>query len=169
MGSAPPTTTRNFRRTPACILTACIATALTAAEAPKVKFANERPKLRTLFTQPHEEGVERNIFNAGGEVTVQKSPPKAPKKSAKESGFNPDPGGVTPDPRASWLQPAATDALSQTTAGAYGSLFPESSYPDTEAQPLVPESLELPRRNVEGQTPIRRACSISIVPMCRFS
>jgi hypothetical protein len=155
MGTAPPNTTSHFRRVPACLVVAWLTTLAGAEETPKAKFANERPKLRPLLSA-REEGVERNKFNDGGEITVQKSPPKAPKKSAASPGFNPDPGGVTADPRADWSQTAAPDALSATTAGAYGSLFPESAYPDTEAQPFLPDELSLPRRKVEGITPVRR-------------
>jgi len=139
-----------------------------AAEKPKGKpgapqpgahFSNGRPQLRPLFGKPHEHGVEPNKFNDGGEITVQDSPPKAPKKSPESRGFNPDPGGVTPDPKWDWQAPgapAAADPLSDTTAGAYGSLFPESNYPQGEAEPFLPESLTLPRRNVEGSVPVRR-------------
>src|SRR5262249_47006289 len=111
-----------------------------------------------LPQQKSEPGIERNKFNDGGEVTLQQSPPKAPKKSVKGSGFNPDPGGVTPDPKWDWTPDGMpSSALSSTTAGALGgSLFPESNYPDSEAEPLLPSRLRLPRHDVQDVTPIRR-------------
>ena len=129
-----------------------------AEQKPGAHFSNGRPALRPmpLFGKPHEEGVEPNKFNDGGEITIQKSPPKAPARGGREGAFNPDPGGATPDPKSDWPAAPANDPLSPSTAGAYGSLFPESNYPDTEYQPIIPESLEMPRSNVEGQTPIRR-------------
>lgn len=108
----------------------------------------------------HRHGVEPTPFNDGGEVTRQEKPPKAPPRSGKDRGFNPDPGGVTPDPKAEWEAPGMPDALSPTTAGAYGSLFPDSVYPDTEFEPLIPEKLRLPRRDVLGRTPIRRTWEV---------
>lgn len=143
----------------------CFVGAIHAAEKPKLKarFANERPKLRPFQTHSSKHGHEPGVahgFNDGGEVTVQAVAPKAPKKAPLESGFNPDPGGVTPDPKADWPTPDETDALSPTTAGAYGSLFPESNYPTSEAPPFLTDSLELPRFNVEGQVPVRRTWEI---------
>jgi hypothetical protein len=140
----------------AALSLALITASVGAAEAEKKKFASTKPALREHSGSHHEHGVEPNKFNDGGEITVQESPPKAPKKSGKAAGFNPDPGGVTPDPRVDWDMPGMPDALSPTTAGAYGSLFPESSYPDGEYPPLIPSDLKLPRRKVKGQTPVRR-------------
>jgi len=145
-----------MRRVAACLLAGAFVGGAYAEEKPKAHFASERPKLRPLFGSVHEEGVEPNKFNDGGAITVQKSAPKAPARGGRTEPFNPDPGGVTPDPKSDWPMAPAVDALSPTTAGAYGSLFPESNYPETEFQPLIPESLELPRRGVEGQTPLRR-------------
>ncbi|MEQ1859750.1 MAG: hypothetical protein ABMA13_07440 [Chthoniobacteraceae bacterium] len=149
-----------MRRAVACLLACGMFGDAGAAEKTKAKFANERPRLRPLFGSVHEHGVEPNKFNDGGEKTVQKSPPKAPKKAGDAPGFNPDPGGVTPDPKSDWTMPGAPDALSPTTAGAYGSLFPESQYPQGEAEPFLPDSLMMPRRDVEGMTPVRRTFHI---------
>src|SRR4051794_23491171 len=105
MGPVSFSKPRILRRTPACILLACIAGAVSAEDKPKPHFARERPKLRPLFGSVHEEGVEPNKFNDGGQITIQKFAPFAPKKSADALGFNPDPGGVTPDPKADWQAP----------------------------------------------------------------
>src|SRR4029450_9181379 len=122
------------------------------ARKPKTKLRASTPKPRPGH------GVEPNRFNDGGDLEIQKTPPKGPKKSeAASSGFNPDPGGVTPDPKWDWSAPGMPSALSPSTGAAFeGSLFPESNYPGTEADPLIPDRLELPRRQVKGQSAIRR-------------
>ncbi|HET6409445.1 MAG TPA: hypothetical protein VFG14_16275 [Chthoniobacteraceae bacterium] len=118
---------------------------------PKAKLRASAPKPRPGH------GVEPNRFNDGGDLELQVSPPRAPKKSATDSGFNPDPGGTTPDPKWDWNAPGMPSALSPSTGAAFeGSLFPESSYPGNEAYPLLSDRLELPRRNVRSQSAIRR-------------
>lgn len=159
MGPVSLLTPRILRHAPACAFFITLVASASAEEKPKARFAREKPHLRPLVGSAHEEGVEPNKFNDGGQETIQKYAPAAPKRGADKPGFNPDPGGVTPDPKADWQAPGAPpaqDPLSDTTAGAYGNLFPESSYPGAEYQPLIPDDLEMPRRNVRGTTPIRR-------------
>src|SRR5258707_569305 len=106
MGSA---NSFNSHRTGGVVLATCIsillATGISRGEERKAKeneskskphFASERPKLRPLFGKPHEEGVENNKFNDGGEVTVSPVTLKSPKGTTDAGGFDPDPGGVTP-------------------------------------------------------------------------
>lgn len=159
MGSAKSHTPSLPSRWLALTLFASAATSMSAAEQTTSKPApgKEKPKSKPSASKHHEHGVEPNKFNDGGEIEVQAKPPKAPKKSAKDAGFNPDPGGVTPDPKWDWAAPGMPSALSPSTAGAFeGSLFPETSYPGDEAAPLIPDRLNLPRRRVQGQTPVRR-------------
>lgn len=161
MGIASSTTPSLLRRVAVCLLAGgfiagAYASEKPKSEEPKTGFAKWRANLRPLFGSEHHHGVAPNKFNDGGEITVQKSPPKAPARGGRTGAFNPDPGGVTPDPKADWPMAPAIDALSPATAGAYGSLFPDSNYPETEYQPIIPESLEMPRLDVEGHTPIRR-------------
>jgi hypothetical protein len=138
----------------------CAAVIAPGAQPASSKPDSKKPKakLRASAPKPRSEpGVERNRFNDGGNLEVQKSAPKAPKKSTTSSGFNPDPGGVTPDPKWDWAAPGMPSALSPSTGAAFeGSLFPESNYPGTEADPLIPDNLELPRRRVQGRTAVRR-------------
>jgi hypothetical protein len=118
----------------------------------KPHFASERPKLRPLFGKPHEEGVENNKFNDGGEVTVSPVTLKSPKGTTDARGFDPDPGGVTPpifnpDPGVAnppdAMQPAPTGP-----SALMGGVAPED-------QPLAGRQ-KLPRVNVRGQVPVRR-------------
>jgi hypothetical protein len=122
--------------------------------APKAKeatphFASGRPHLRPLIGKPHEEGIEGNRLNDGGEITVQTVPLKAPKGTTGTAGFNPDPGGVTPPV-------AESDAainLNPSLAGPI-SLMGAAPIP-AEDEPLAGRQ-KLPRKNVRGQTPVRR-------------
>ncbi len=147
-----------------------LADSATAAEKPKATpkpsaksksqgkpgFAKTKPKLR-LFESHHEPGVEPNKFNVGGELEVQENAPRSPKRSATSGGFNPDPGGATPDPKWDWAPAGAPPATSPTANSPLTQgLFPDSIYPESEYQPLLTDEQELPRRNVEGLTPVRR-------------
>ena len=94
------------------ILTACISVLFAAgaafseevkpkknepvAKKSKPHFASERPQLRPLFGKPHEEGVENNKFNDGGDITVSPVTLKSPRGTTGAPGFDSDPGGVTP-------------------------------------------------------------------------
>jgi hypothetical protein len=124
----------------------------------KPRFATGKPPALRKVESHYEEGVEPNKFNDGGEVEIQTTAPRAPKKSASDkSGFNPDPGGTTPDPKWDWAPVGAPDANSPIAGGPLTQgLFPDSIYPGTEYQPLLTDEQELPRRHVEGITPVRR-------------
>jgi hypothetical protein len=136
--------------------------ALWAAEKPKApptpRFSNGTPGLRPFDHKPGH-GVHPNKFNDGGELTVQEVAPKAPKKgqAADSPGFNPDPGGVTPDPMWATAPAGTPDATSPTANSPLAAgLFPDSIYPGAEYTPLLTDDLELPRRKVQGQVPLRR-------------
>jgi hypothetical protein len=145
-----------------CVLAvvfACTNGALAAEKpksTPKPGFTTGKPGLRPFDHKPGH-GVAPNKFNDGGELTVQENAPKAPKKGPSGSGFNPDPGGVTPDPMWATAPAGTPDATSPTANSPLATgLFPDSTYPSGEYQPLLTDSQELPRRNVEGQIPLRR-------------
>ena len=125
MGAANSSTIRHAGR---CILASCVSALFVtgaatgedgkeskseaSAKASRPRFASERPKLRPLFGKPHEEGVENNKFNDGGERTVSETPLKGARGTTAAGGFDPDPGGVTPpifnpDPGASCRQTAS--------------------------------------------------------------
>src|SRR4051812_27436736 len=85
MGAESPDKLNLSSRACACLVLSCLigtAGAEEAAVKPKVRFASERPRLRPvpLFGSRYEEGVAPNKFNDGGEVTIQKNAPAAPKK-----------------------------------------------------------------------------------------
>ena len=102
------------------------------AETAPSKPEAKKPKAKLRATTPKPKpghGVEPNRFNDGGDLEVQAKPPKAPKKSATDSGFNPDPGGATPDPKWDWNAPGMPSALSPSKRCAFPATSPSPARP----------------------------------------